>query len=180
MKKLLLTAGIFFLLIFSIQAQENDDFIKNKTIFGVKGGLIFNNFHDNHNKDINNYSFYGGFFSETRLSKKWSFQNELIYSNSEGYDFIEVPLLLKYHINEKWSAFAGPSLDFLVDNTEINTETIPLGLSAVIGTQYNFSEKFFIEGRINLGMTKQIDYSLNDQFASFSRNTFRVGIGYRF
>ena len=182
MKKLLLTSTFFFLLIFNIQAQEDKDFIKNKTSFGIKGGYNASFFYSSDISNISDSDIYIGLFSETRISKKWSFQNELLYSSTFGHRFIEVPLLLKYHMTDKWIIFAGPSLDFSINNDKNidSREVEPLGLSMVIGTQYNISKRFFIEGRFNLALTNQINTPFNIINTSFFRNTFRLGVGYKF
>lgn len=181
MKKLLLTTGIFFLLILNLQAQEDNYFIKNKTTFGVKGGL--NGSHlSNIDKSSSTYSgieLYGSLFAETRFSKKWSFQNELLFSYTDGYHYLEFPFLLKYHINDKWAVFAGPKLDFILDNdfefVDQNFKT--LGVSGVIGAEYKITKKFFVEVTYNFGFTKQIQ---TGNLSSTTRNIFRIGIGYRF
>ena len=182
MKKLLLTTGIFVLFVFNLQAQNDDDFIKNKTTFGIKGGLNFSHLRSGDSLNISDLNIYVGLFSETRFSKKWSFQSELLYSSTVGYRFIEIPLTFKYHITDKWSVFAGPSLDFAIENDRNidNRQVEPLGLSAVVGTQYNLSKKFFIEGRFNLALTNQINTPFDNPSTSFFRNVFRFGIGYRF
>lgn len=182
MKKLLLTTGITFLLIFNAQAQEDTDFIKNKTTFGVKGGFNYSFLYSSENLNLSDSDVYIGLFSDTRLSEKLSFQSELLYSTSSGHRFVEVPLLIKYHINDKWQVFAGPSLSFSMNNDRnINNRRIePLGISSVIGVQYNFSKRFFIEGFSNLALTNQINSPYNNPNTSFFRNTFRIGIGYKF
>lgn len=180
MKKLLLS-GLLIVICSSVYAQEDNNELKNKTTFGVKGGLNFSYLASPNNEGLIGEDFYGGFFSETRLNKKWSFQSELLYSNSIYYRFVEIPLSLKYHINDKWSVFGGVSLDFSIDDRNIEDSTIEsLGLSAVLGTQYNFSDKFFIEGRFNLGITNQINKLDNNNYNSYTKHLFRIGLGYRF
>jgi len=180
MKKLLLTTGIFFLLIFNIQAQELDNKFNHRTTFGIKGGI--NNSHLSNISKSEGYSgieLYGSLFSETRLSKKWSFQNELLFSYTDDYLYLEFPFLLKYHINDKWAVFTGPKLDFILNNDfeYINQEFKTLGVSGVLGLEYKFSKHFFIEATYNFGFTKQI---FSDNLYSTTRKTFRVGIGYKF
>jgi len=181
MKKLLLSIGIFFLFVLSLQAQEDNSFIKNKTRFGVKGGFNYNYLYSPESENLSGSDVYIGFFSETRFSKKWSFQSELIYSTSSSHRFIEIPLLLKYHVNKKWSFFTGPSLSFPITDRNVEGRAVePLGLSVVLGTQYNFTKNFFIEGIVNLALTNQINATHNNPSSSFFRNTFRIGIGYKF
>lgn len=182
MKKLLLVLTVFCFFTLNLQAQEVNDFIKNKTTFGIKGGYNASYFYSSDISNIFDSDIYVGLFSDTRLSNKWSFQNELLYSSAFGHRFIEVPLVLKYHITDKWIVFAGPSLDFSINNDKNidGRQVEPIGLSMVIGTQYNLSKRFFIEGRANFAITNQINTPFNTINTSFFRNTFRIGIGYRF
>jgi len=180
MKKLLLTTGVIFLLIFNVQAQESDSFIKNKTTFGIKGGLNFSHLSNvSKSESYSGIELYGSLFSETRFSKKSRFQNELVFSYTDGYHYLEFPFLLKYHFNDKWAVFAGPKLDFILDNdfeyVDQNFKT--LGISAVIGVEYKVSKKFFAEATYNFGFTKQIQ---TQNLYSTTRKTFRISLGYRF
>ena len=181
MKKLLLIVfSICFLQ--ALQAQELNTKTKRETTFGIKSGFISSSY--TNSVSLNKprgVGFYGGLFSETRFNKKWSFQNEVNFTITEGNIFIEIPLFLKYHINDKWSVFMGPKMDFLVTDSsrhyfgEGNYKT--LGISAEIGVQYNLSEKLFIEGRYSHSFTNQLEYK---KFDTRKRKTLRIGLGFKF
>ena len=177
MKKLLLSSVIFITFFTAIHSQEQNQFTKNQTTFGFKGGLNQSYISANNTPGYQGLEFYGGFFSETRLSEKWSFQNELLFSFTDDYHFIEVPLFLKYNFNEKLSLFVGPKLDFLVDEVSDGEKFDPLGLSLEIGVQYNFAKRFFVEGRYGYSFTNQVDFG---EFYSGARRTLRFGVGYKF
>jgi len=110
MKKTIIVLITAFLFTFTAFAQEEENHQKNTTTFGIKGGVSFNTIRGD--DGFASTDFYASFFSTTRLSEKWSFQNELGVSIIDDVTFIEVPLLFKYHITDKWSIFAGPRLDF--------------------------------------------------------------------
>ena len=80
--------------------------------------------------------------------------------------------------------FLGPKLDILVDNLASDLDNSynkfkTLGISADMGVQFEIYRRFFAETRYSYGFTEQV----NDYFLDINngkRNTFRVGIGYRF
>lgn len=180
MKKRILFV-LFMVLLNSLYAQEGHNQIEKKTAFGVKVGSI-RGYIDRVDKSLLNgiQGLYGGVYVTTRFHKKWSFQNEVDFTITNGYLFIEIPAVLKYHINDKWSFFAGPKLDILLnDDVRYYSDTHfkTLGISADVGIQFNISKRVFIEARYSYSFTKQITF---DYFPSNNRQTFRVGIGYRF
>ncbi len=180
MKKQLLF-GLFMVLFTSLYAQEDHRQIEHKTTFGIKAGSIGSPATRVDRSKINGIQgLYGGIYLNTRFHKKWSFQNEVDFSITNGYLFIEVPMVLKYHINDKWSVFMGPKLDILLNNDLKyfgDTDFKTYGISAEIGIQYNISKRFFIEARYSYSFSKQINFK---HFPSNNRTTFRIGIGYRF
>ena len=161
-----------------IHAQEFTG--KNKTTFGIKGGFI-NSYISSVDKNTQHgVGIYGGLFSNYRFHKKWSFQNEVNFTITNGSVFVEIPFLLEYHINKKWSVFIGPKMDFLINNDSrypYDTQYKTLGLSAEIGIQYNISKKLFIEARYGYSFTNQLEIG---RFHSRNRQTFRIGMGFRF
>ena len=92
---------------------------------------------------------YGSFFAETRLSETMIFENELLFSWTDDYHFIEIPLHLKLKLAKKWSAFAGPKLDIIADSdndpSEVRFTFRHFGVSAELGAQFNISRRLFLE-----------------------------------
>lgn len=178
MKKTLLFIVSTFVFTYFSYAQETDTFIKNKTTFGFKAGANQSYLNTSSDNGYSGLELYGGFFAETGLSKKVSFQYELLYSYTDDISFVEIPLLFKYHINNKWSFMAGPKLDVIANKSIEGALYEPLSVSISIGVQYNISKRFFAEGRYGLGLSKEIITDSNSD--TFSRNTLRLGLGYKF
>jgi len=174
MKTLTLLALCFFGIFNHLNAQEDKQLILGKTNFGIKGGGNLG-YIDGINDGI---SFYGGLFAETRLSKTWSLQNELIFSVN-NYPFLEIPIFLKYHIGGRFSIFGGPKLDILLADSQIRNGASVLGLSAEIGVEYQLSKSIFFEARYSHGITNQIPNFNADRSLSRTSN-LRFGIGYKF
>lgn len=156
---------------------------EKKTALGFKGGL--NQSHVNAtelNGLKSGYSgteLYGGFFADTRISKRFHFGNELLFSFTDDYHFIEMPFHLKYNIVEKWNILAGPKLDYIVDEDDVWYDFKQSGLSGEVGSQFRINKLFFAEIRYARSFTRQIDSDFFE-FYGGRRNTFRVGLGINF
>ena len=177
---------LFFLLLiatlsFSVSAQEKEEnpFKNIQANFGVKGGL---NFFSGQNKSSDSElwtGFYAGLFGEFRLSEKWSLQPELLYTEQYGHHFLEVPVQIKYYITSKLSVMAGPKVDFLLDQSRDQERLRPVGISATVGAQYDFSKRFFVHSSYSLGSTTQI-IDDNPDNSSGTFNSFKFGLGFKF
>ena len=158
------------------------------TSFGAKAGYNNSNISGkDSNGDELGYlgnEIYVGLFSDFQLFQKVNFQAELIYSYTEDYNFLEVPLNIKYQLYKKLYVFAGPKLDFILDNdedvSEDNYEFRNFGVSADFGVQYYFIEKFFAELRYSIGFEEQLKRDIQLDINNATRNTFRIGLGYKF
>jgi len=170
------------------ESSETKDHKRSVTTrFGFKGG--FNRSHvkgvesDGDQTGYIGGELYGGFFADTELSEKLNLENEILFSWTDDYHFIEIPVHLKYKFNHKWSALAGPKLDIIADNDndpfESGYKFKNFGISAELGVQYNISNRFFAETRYARSFTAQV----TDLFLDINngkRNTFRIGLGIRF
>lgn len=173
----------FFVLIFSQSKAQTE----KKTIFGFKGGynnsIVDAKELDGTESGYSGIELYGGFFADTELSKKFNLENELLFSYTDDYHFIEIPIHLKYRVKSKWFFLLGPKLDFIADNdnesTEANYRFKNFGVSGEVGIQYLFSKRFFAETRYSRSFTSQIDdFALG--FFGGKRHTFRIGLGIKF
>lgn len=156
-----------------------------KITFGFKGGMNISRIHatdiDGSRSGYAGTELYGGFFADTRLTAKLNLGTELIFSFTESYHFIELPLHIKYKIKEKWNLMAGPKLDFIADGSwdYENDKFKRFGVSGEIGSQYQLNPLFFAELRYAYGLTQQINSGWME-FYNGHRNTFRLGLGINF
>ena len=158
--------------------------IKDNTKIGLKVGYnnsIINGVESGGDKTgyVGNELYFGAFVSRI-INEKVNLQLELIYSYTEDYNFLELPLNVKYQLYNKWNLFIGPKIDFIVDEKESEYYKFnKLGISGDLGLQYSFTTQFFIETRYSKSFSEQItDFQLDINRGK--RNTFRIGIGYRF
>lgn len=181
MKKIIITCFIILNYI-NTNAQT-----ENKTTFGFKGGYN-NSIVDG--KELNGtktgyigYELYGSFFADTELNKILNLENEILFSYTDDFHFIEIPVHLKYRIKQKWFILAGPKLDFIADNDndsfEANYRFKNFGVSGELGLQYHFSKRFFAETRYSRSFTSQIT-NLGLDIYNGKRHTFRIGLGIKF
>ena len=181
MKKTILFC-LFTLSFINLNAQS----IK-KTTFGFKGGLnksiVDGNEPDGTKTGYIGYELYGSFFADTELNSVLNLENEILFSYTDDYHFIEIPVHLKYRVKQKWFVFVGPKLDFIADNDNDDFEAgyrfKNFGVSGEIGVQYHFAKRFFAETRYSRSFTSQIDDLVLDIYNG-KRHTLRFGLGIKF
>lgn len=186
MRKLVLLTVITVLGLTSVNAQD----IK----FGAKGGLNFATLTGGNNSEIGwTTDFNLGVMAEIKISEKFSFQPELIYSgqgfgsgdSAEGtiaLNYLNVPLIGKYYVTEKLSLEAGSQIGFLLSTkggTNTNKDqfkTTDFGVSFGLG--YKLDNGLFFNARYNLGLT---DINDIDGISDKNRNgVFQLSVGYFF
>lgn len=156
---------------------------KNCTVqFGFKAGLnhgVINGVETTGKKTgFTGTSAYGAFFSEIPIGLTTFLQNELLFTWTNDWHFIEIPFFIKQKLSNKWSVFLGPKLDIVADKfdkTDGNTSDL-FGISVETGGQFYLSKKIFVEGRYAIGLSKQFRdpfFDINDG----RRNNLRFGIG---
>ena len=122
--------------------------------------------------------FFIGVTSDFSFSDKWSLQPQLQFAtSSQDGDSVEqliLPIMLKYHVTEKFNIQAGPQLDYLLGDSE-GLNAIGFGLG--FGAGFDFSEKIFISTRYALGLSNRFEDSPE---LSLKLSTFQIGLGYRF
>lgn len=193
MKKLLLLVAVMAMAM-SASAQLS---------WGVKGGMNGANIGGDADGDIK-ISIYLGAFAEIPLAGNWAFQPELVYSRQGAaagdinmrFNYINVPLLAKFYVLDKWSIEAGPQVGFLLNAklaTDGNSVKIPkemyksIDVSIGLGTSYNITDNIGISARYNFGLTNVIDPDWLDVNVSGAggdltspNNVFQIGAYYKF
>lgn len=176
------------------QSSKREEGIK----FGVKAGINASNFAgDLQNNKMRN-GLHIGFVSEIIVSDQFSIQPELLYS-AQGYknetpgsfskskfDYINLPILVKYYAVDKLSIEAGPQVGFLLNsvnrsnngNTDINDQsTVDFGID--LGLGYELPSGVFFQGRYNLGITNANNAANADAF-KYTNSVFQLSIGVLF
>jgi len=174
--------------------------------FGVKSGINIATTRDLITFPKNRLGWYGGGFSQISIHNKLFFQSEINFS-SKGYryedlsdgkmsamklNYLTLPLLVGYGIDNKTKVSVGPELGYLVkainnfnagnvDATSSFPKKIDVGLA--VGLQYDLIKSFGIEARYIYGLKTfyQTDVSglrRSDYWAA--NRAFQLGIYYIF
>lgn len=177
MKKVILSTLIIFVFGFT-NAQT-----KKETSFGIKGGLNIATWIGDVGNVNSKIGFHIGGFAEIKVSNKFSFQPELLYStqgvtfknvlvNVGGIDYsadgkinlsyLNIPILVKYYAMKKFSLEAGPQIGFL---TAAKTEATVNGNTVVEDIKYNFeSLEFSMNFGAGYNFTKNISAGVRYNF----------------
>jgi hypothetical protein len=184
--------------------------------YGLKGALNVSTFTGD--KDGANLKSRIGFnvggFVEIKLSEKFALQPELLYSD-QGTKFtnigdyldgdfytgdikfnlayINVPVMAKYYVAEKFSIEAGPQIGFVVsaktktkldgfsqtveNDIKDSFESIDFGLN--FGAGYDFTEHFGIGVRYNLGLANIAKTEAGDD-TKLHNSVFSFSAAYKF
>lgn len=180
MRKLFLVTIMLASFFKSHAQQENKKFT-----FGIKGGYnhtVINGYETNGAKTgFIGSTIYGSLFAKKGIGENKFLSTGLTFSWVNDWHFLEIPVCLRQMLNRQISIFAGPRLDFVADKFDKIKESTSkfLGISTVIGGQYDFSSHLFAEAEYSIGISK----NFNDPFFDINngrRNNFRIGAGYCF
>lgn len=208
MKKLFIIA---FLALGFYQAQAQVTFRP-----GLRGGLNFSHFtkgdFDNYNGGYYDYNgnyipysnpeftsktdFYIGFYGALKLSKFYTLQPEVDYSNQGSSvkrpnsstvklnaSYLSVAVVNKFSFNEKFNVHLGPTIDFVVDK-DFNVDS-DVDLAFILGAGYDINKNIGIEARVKKGLIPVYynNYYDGSYYSSDSNHTnvvFSVGATYTF
>ena len=192
MKKIILTVAAVFAFGF-VNAQD----VK----FGVKGGLNLATVGGDVEGVDAKIGFNVGGFAEIKVSDKFAIQPELLYSVQgdkysesfggttytvkENLSYINLPVMVKYYVVDKFSLEAGPQVGFLISaKAKQGSESIDVkdGLNTVdfganFGAGYDFTENVSVGVRYNLGLSN-IAKDSGDYKAT--NNVISLSVGYKF
>ncbi len=154
--------------------------------YGVRAGYTISNldFKEGAASMIENKhrnSFYIGFYGDFRLSNAVSVVPELQFSpegaNDERLhlDLIQMPILFKFRLNERWRFGLGPEAAIKSHKTGDGIKNFHY--SGIGGLEFKLNQMFFIDLRYSYGLTNIFD----DNLATEAANTnIQFGVGYQF
>lgn len=158
--------------------------------FGVKGGLNSSTLSGSEGaKSI--IGIHVGGFAEFKVSDKFYVQPELLFSmQGAKYDggtfnlnYINIPLMAKYAIAEKFNLQAGPQIGFLMSakaaSVDVKDMTKSLDFGINFGAGYDLSENLFLEARYNLGLA-QTQKELAPGETAAKNAVIQLSLGYKF
>ena len=111
----------------------------------------------------------------TTISDKFSMRNALIFSNYYEFSQIEIPLFIEYNINDKWSLFTGPQLNyFKSSNTYLKDSEFSTSIQA--GVRYQFNQNVFGELKYEYNLLKNNSSVYN----AFKKGAVKFNFEYQF
>jgi hypothetical protein len=171
--------------------------------FGLKGGVNIANTDissDQFTLDTKSkIGFHGGVFVNLMLSDKFGLQPELLYSlQGSEYDipsvegnltlsYLNVPILLRYNINDMLSIHAGPQFGVLMsaeeefdgDTSDVKDDFKGSDISGAFGIEVDLPMKIGFGARYVLGLSNALtdDGSFGD--AKLKNSTIQVYVKFR-
>ncbi|OXA71116.1 hypothetical protein B0A67_12660 [Flavobacterium aquidurense] len=151
-----------------------------QTRFGVKGGLNISTVVGGDVDDTKSLvGFHVGGFAEIKVFDKFFIQPELLYS-AQGtkvdgplggdadlkLNYLNIPVLAKYYIVDKFSVEAGPQLGILLsakaEGQDIKDYTRSVDLGFNIGAGYNFTDNLSVGLRYTIGLSPLTDKDIDN------------------
>ena len=203
MKKVLFIAVVVLLGLGNVNAQE----VK----FGTKVGLNLSNFTGDLDDSDSKIGFNIGAFAEISLSDKFIFQPELLFSSQGAkfeesdnnfsfeetlkFNYLNMPLMIKFAASDKFALEFGPQLGFLLSakskfeqtfdgetfseevDIKDSVKSIDFGLN--FGASFDVAENIMIGARYNLGLSDITDGEDSEDF-KVQNAVFSFSVGYRF
>ena len=168
----------------------------NSQSLGVKGGLNVSSIGGDSEDVEARIGYHAGVFYSLKINDVLGFQPEVVYSSQGAqaedddiklkavYDYVNVPLMVKYYANENFTIQGGPQIGILTsakakfDGVDVDIkddlETIDLGIGLGLGYEIN---KLQIMARYNYGLTNTAKDSDDEHYPN---RVIQVGLGYIF
>jgi hypothetical protein len=195
MKRIILTAIAVMAFAFT-NAQQ--------TRFGVKGGLNLSNWSGGDARDYTKalVGFHVGGFAEIKIIEKLAIQPELLFSaqgakiEADGFfsdydvktNYLNIPVLAKYYIVDKFSVEAGPQLGVLLsakadgEDVKDGFKTVDFGFN--VGAGYHFTDNISLNLRYTIGLSPLSDNAdiedEGDYYDSVKNSLLALSFAYKF
>ncbi|MCK7591121.1 porin family protein [Subsaxibacter sp. CAU 1640] len=153
-----------------------------ETKYGVRAGLNISNLDFTPDADFQNLhrnGFTFGGFVDYGFTELISLQVELQYSAEGGKaddlkaDYIQMPLMLRFHIGDKFTIGAGPMASLKTWKNQDAFSTF--SFSGIGGVEYVITDELFIDARFSYGITNILDEDFEGIEAK--NNNIQIGIG---
>lgn len=177
--------------------------------YGVKGGLNVASLRGSDKGFDSRGGFHIGGFAEIKMSEQFFLQPELLFSqqgtkgtflelagaqlyeveNTIRYDYLNIPVMLKFYFLKDFSLLAGPQIGYLVSakekikvksislQTDVKNELKELDFGFNFGMGYNFTKSVFAEATYNLGLTY---LGKESEMQDIRNRVVQVSLGYKF
>lgn len=167
----------------------------NSQSMGVKAGLNISSVGGDSEGIESRFGYHAGVFYDMKINDVLGFQPEVVFSSQGAqaeensdlkiiYNYVNVPLMLKYYVNENLNIQGGPQFGVLTsakaklddDDEDLKDmlETFDMGVGLGLGYEIN---KLQFTARYNLGLTNTVSDSGDEKFPN---RVIQVGVGFVF
>jgi len=150
------------------------------TNFGATAGYLSGSIKaksDGQSLSSSEAGFFVGAFAEFSVSDELKIQPELLYASINSEGFIQIPIMAKYYVADKFSLQGGPQINLSLEET--GEDFTGFGLALGLGAGYDITEEFLISARYALQLNNGYTGAGSNDF-SLKTNFLNIGIGYRF
>jgi len=171
MKNLCVVAVMAIFSFIGVNAQGTD--------FGATAGFISGNEKfksGGESLSASESGFYVGIIAEIDVTEEFKIQPELLYAKVGEISFLQLPIIAKYYVSEKFNLLAGPQITYTLEN-EVGDDVTKLNLGLGLGLGYDFTEKLFVQSRYAFQLN---DYYTGNEDLSSKIGFLNIGLGYRF
>lgn len=172
MKKIIFITTLFVLFLSNLNAQD--------TSFGVTAGFLNGSAKfevGNESISDSEAGFYGGFFAEFGVSEKFSIQPSIVYGKVGEASLLQLPVLAKYYVLEKFNLLVGPQITYELQSNLDEQDLTNFNFGIGLGAGFDITENFLIETKYAVQLNNL--YIGNADIKS-TVNFFNIGLGYRF
>ena len=117
----------------------------------------------------------GVFLTDIPITDDVELEPGINYASINDLDMLHAPILIKYKIDDKFSASAGPSLLYFLDQPT-GLKSVGVGLNA--GVSYGIMDNFLVEVKYDLGISNLVENAPSG--SSLKLSQFLVGVAYKF
>ena len=194
MKKIILSVAAICAFGFA-NAQAKKGGSDDSVSFGAKAGLNFSSI-TNMTGAKTQVGFHVGGYAKIMVADKFAIQPELLFSaQGAGFDggkdnlnYINIPVMAKYYIADKFNLEAGPQIGFLMSAKETITgfgsvdvksslKSTDFGIN--IGAGYDVTDNINVGVRYCLGLS-QLQKELGEGETAAKNSNIQLGVGYKF
>jgi len=164
--------------------------------FGLKGGVNFASLNGDISDDFKNRTaFHVGMLVEMKVSTNLAIQPELLYSSKGATDkeydeslkvnYIYLPVMVKYFLNDGLSIQGGPQIGVLMSavsevdggNEDFKDDLKKTDLGLNFGLGYNLTNNLNIGMRYNIGLS---NINNVEGLGEVNTSTLQISLGYLF
>ena len=196
MKKLVI---IFVVVLgtFTAKAQESKTSITaGYSTVKLKVKISASEFDESNSESVSGNGFFIGLTREVNINSKYSFKPGILYTqltpedsdDDDKLEYLQIPLFFNYYPNEKVFLTAGPKIDYLLEEEDVDGYR-KISFALGLGIGFELSEKLDLIANYSI----QLSDSLGDEYdndisnglgtnvnASLKQNFLNIGLAYNF